>query len=66
MIPPIRLLPLNQIVHIHYRHAFYKPDFLRCVQPPFDLTCPILRWLDHFLPLEPTFEGAVDVTEVPG
>jgi hypothetical protein len=65
MIAPLRLLRLNQLVHIHYRFAFYKPDFLRSVQPPFDVDCAILEWLEQFLPLEPTIEEADDVTEVP-
>ena len=45
---------LHEIVHIHYRFAFYEPGFLRSVQPPLDGDSEILRWLERYLPLEAT------------
>ncbi len=52
MVAPLNGLPLNQIVHIHYRSAFEEPGFLRSVDPPFDRGCPIFRWLERSLPLK--------------
>jgi hypothetical protein len=60
---PLRALQLRDIVHIHYRYAFSEPDFLRSIQPPFDAACPILEWLDCYLPLQPVFADAD--TQVP-
>jgi hypothetical protein len=65
MIPALRFLQLSQLVHVHYRFAFYKQGFLRSVRPPFDVDCSILKWLEQFLPLEPLIEDAEDPTIVP-
>jgi hypothetical protein len=64
MIPPLRGLLLNELVHIHYRFAFYKPGFLRSVQPSLGGEGAVSRWLEQHLPLEPTIDDAEDVSEV--
>jgi hypothetical protein len=64
MIPPLRQLLLSQVVHLHYRFAFYKPGFLRSVQPSLGLDGPVLPWLERYLPLQPTIEDAEDTTRV--
>src|SRR5215471_840508 len=50
---PWREAALAQLVHVHYRTFFNKPDFLRSLQPPLDPTEEIVRWLDQYLPFEP-------------
>jgi hypothetical protein len=58
LIPPLRVLQLKQLAHIHYRYVFSEPNFLRTVQPALDTACPILQWLERYLPLEdPTVAG---------
>jgi hypothetical protein len=54
MIPLLRGLPLHELVHLHYRSAFYAPGFLKSVRPPFDPECPIFQWLERHLPLDRT------------
>ena len=56
-------LPLDKIIHIHYRFAFYKHEFLKTVQPPFDQDSEVFRWLDDHLPLEPTIDEAEDTSQ---
>ena len=57
LIPPLHLLQLKQLVHIHYRFAFSEPNFLRSVKPPLNTSCPILQWLERYLPQVPTIAG---------
>jgi hypothetical protein len=65
MIPALRMLPLNELVHIHYRSAFDEPGFLRSVQPPLDEEGGVLLWLEQYLPLRPIVEAAEDVFGIP-
>jgi hypothetical protein len=63
LIEPLRLLQLKDIVHIHYPYVFSEPKFLRSIQPPFDTACPIFKWLERYLPLQPA--SADTDTQVP-
>jgi hypothetical protein len=54
MVPKLRRLSLNQIVHLHYRFAFDQPNFLRSIQPPLDSTSPVFQWLERHVPIETT------------
>jgi hypothetical protein len=46
-------IPLEGLIHVHYRYWFNRPHFLRDLRPPLDPLSPVARWLDAYLPLEP-------------
>jgi hypothetical protein len=45
---------LDQLVHVHYRYWFNMPNFLRLIRPSLDPSREIIRWLEEYLPFEPT------------
>jgi hypothetical protein len=53
MAEPWRSLPLEGMVHVHYRYWFNRPNFLADVRPPIDPGSRVARWLGTRLPLEP-------------
>lgn len=52
---PDRSLPLEELVHVHYRHWFHVPGFLDELEPHFP-DGERLRWLRERLPLRPPGE----------
>ncbi len=54
---PFRDAQLEALVHVHYHRWFNRPGFLGALQPPLDPESPIVRWLEPWLPFEPTIGG---------
>ena len=54
--PGANELDLDELVHLHYRLWFHKPESLPKVHPPFDFDSERFRWLDERLPLLPIIE----------
>lgn len=50
---------LEDLVHLHYRHGFHVPGYLRSLSPPLDPRSEVLRWLEPQLPLAPLHEGSL-------
>jgi hypothetical protein len=50
---PFRNLPLGDLIHIHYRYWFQRPNFLEDIRPSIPADDRVVRWLAPFLPLEP-------------
>jgi hypothetical protein len=59
-------LDLDELVHIHYHRWFNRPSFLSLLQPPLDERTPQYRWLEGFLPFEPTIEEPLHGQEPEG
>jgi hypothetical protein len=51
LLPPWDRVPLERLVHVHYRRAFSEPGFLRRVQPPLLPDSDVLAWLESYVPL---------------
>ncbi len=47
---PIREAQLEELVHIHYISKFSIPGYLRQVQPEFDQSSAILKWIEQYIP----------------
>ena len=50
---PFRAIPLGELIHIHYRYWFHRPDFLKDVRRRSRPTTGVVHWLGPHLPLEP-------------
>ncbi len=53
---PARTARLEDMIHIHYHRWFNKPNFLRLLRPPLDLTGDVSRWVEDSLPFQPTID----------
>jgi len=52
--PLWREAQLEELVHVHYRRSFNVPGYLRAVEPPLEPASEIVRWLEQYLPLDPS------------
>jgi hypothetical protein len=51
---PERSFQLGDLVSVHYHMWFNRPNFLKDLRPQLDRSDERYRWLQQFLPLEPT------------
>ena len=52
---PLRGMPLQNLVHVHYHRWFHRPGFLDQLHPPLD-ACERRAWLAARLPLSPVID----------
>jgi hypothetical protein len=57
LLEPARSAALEDLVHVHYHRWFARPGFLDAVVPPLPAGSPVRRFVEPYLPFEPTITG---------